>query len=149
MSVETYTSPLADEQVRNLRGKGRKAYDAFLIRLRAEGCKALQYRLTGEGLVERLCCVHLEREMRVVVAFESDSVAEVVLVAPHDENDPERNVYNLLYELAGPDAPPTRKRIKPPCCGDSGLPPTVDVGLLDDLERRARELARPARQRRH
>lgn len=149
MPVETYSSPLADEQVRNLRGESRKAYDAFLTRLRAEGCKALQYRLTGEGLVERLCCVHLEREMRVVVAFESDTVAEIVLVAPHNESDPERNVYNLLYDLAGLDAPPTRKRTKPPCCGDGGLPPTVDAELLGDLERRARELARPARRRRH
>lgn len=124
-----------------LRTQDRRAYDQFLIALRARGCEALDYRLAGEGLLERLCVVHLVRQLRVVVAFKSAQAATILLVGSHD-NDPFLDVYAQLYALAGVDNPPPEQRRKPPCCDDEdGSPPMVGIEVLEDLVRRARELS--------
>ena len=61
---------LAAAQRDALRATSRKRYDAWLARLEHEGCKVLDYRLTGE-VVERFCVSHLHGNLRVVVAFET------------------------------------------------------------------------------
>jgi hypothetical protein len=139
---------LAQQQVNNLRTRDRRAYDQFLATLRARGCEALRYRLAGEGLLERLCVVHLTGRLRVVVAFESAAAATVLLVGPHADDDPFLDVYSQLYALAGLDSPPTAQRRKPPCCeGEDRSPPILNIELLDDLVRRARELSRADKRR--
>lgn len=141
MPVAVYLTPRAQQQVSMLRTQDRKVHDQFLTALRSRGCEALDYRLTGEGLLERLCVVHLARQLRVVVAFESAGAATILLVGSHN-NDPFLDVYAQLYTLAGVNSPPPEQRRKPPCCGgEDGHPPTVDIDVLEDLIRRARELS--------
>lgn len=77
------------------------------------------YRLTGPDPLPRLCVKHLRGQDRVVVAFSAGGdEAWVLLVAPHRENDPGRNVYDLLYQLAGVQQPEQARRTKPPCCDE-------------------------------
>ena len=142
MPVDVYLTRLAEKQVTCLQRHDRRSYDEFLRQLRAQGCKALGYRLTGEGLTERLCAAHLAGPLRLVVAFEAATTATILLVAPHHSSDPHLDVYHQLYQLAGLEHPPAGRRAKPLCCGDDGIPPAVDHGVLDELERRARALAR-------
>lgn len=138
---EVFNTPLADLQIARLRAKDRTAYDNFLRELKNQGCVALGYRLTGD-VVEHLCVRHLIRNLRVVVAFMSSDEAVVLLVGPHDDNDPVRDVYTLLYQLAGLE-PPEEERTKPSCCGtEDGLPPITDQDTVDGLVRQARALTR-------
>ena len=131
-----------------MRARERRAYDQFLDTLRARGCGALRYRLSGEGLLERLCVVHLAGRMRVVVAFESASAATILLVGPHIDDDPFLDVYTQLYALADLDSPPTAQRQKPACCeSEDRSPPILNLEALDDLVRRARELSGADRRR--
>jgi len=146
--IDAFVTPLAEQQIDALRARDRRAYDEWLAMLRAHGCQALHYRLTGEDLVERLCVVHLVGPLRVVVAFQSPEIAVVVLVGPHKDDDPGIDVYTQLYGLADLDKPPTGKRTKPPCCGgQDGSPPLVDADAVDDLFRRARRLSGSDRRR--
>jgi len=48
--------------------------------LAAEGCAALAYRLAGDPPLDHLCVKHLEGHLRVIVAFESDERAWILLV---------------------------------------------------------------------
>ncbi|MEU4739957.1 hypothetical protein AB0G02_05750 [Actinosynnema sp. NPDC023658] len=86
---------------------------------------------------------HLRGPDRVVVAFPSPSTAWVLLVGPHDD-DPGRDLYEILYELAGVRPGSWEKRTKPPCCADA-TPPLADADLVDDLVARARTLAKSRR----
>ncbi|MET8451638.1 hypothetical protein [Streptomyces sp. NPDC005209] len=142
MPVTVHVTPLAKQQVADLRRAHRAAYDQFLSELRSQGCRALGYRLTGD-VVEHLCVKHLVRALRVVVAFTAKDEATIVIVGPHDDDDPHNDVYTLLYELAGLERPPQGERTKPPCCGtEDGLPPLADQSLADDLVSRCRDLTR-------
>lgn len=140
-------TPLAKQQIAGLRRTDRSSYDQFLQELRSQGCKALGYRLTGD-VVEHLCVKHLVRSLRVVVAFTAEDEATVVLVGPHQDDDPHIDVYTLLYALAGLERPPQGERKKPACCGaEDGLPPFADQDLADDLANQARALPRARGQR--
>lgn len=132
----------------SLRKKERRSYDQFLVALRAQGCAALKYRLSGNDLLSKICVTHLAGALRVVVAFSADNVANILLVAPHDDGDPFMDVYSQLYELAGLTEPPAAERTKPPCCGvGGGRPPVPDGDLLADLADRARQLSGANRRR--
>jgi hypothetical protein len=140
--VDAFLTPRAEQQKDALRTRDRKSYDEWLRSLRAEGCKALHYRLTGEDLIERLCVVHLVGSVRVVVAFQTPETAVIVLIGPHQDDNPAIDVYVELYKLAGLDRPPVGERTKPPCCGaDDEAPPLVDLKVVDDLFQRARKLS--------
>jgi hypothetical protein len=137
---------LAAEQVKTLRGRELKAFKEFYEELKQKGCRALGYRLSGGPPADRLCCRHLNDQMRAIVAFHRDgleTVATIVLVGPHDE-DPDRDVYTRLWALCDLDGPPDGPRKKPACCGDDGLPPE-DAALVQDLADRAVRLARRSR----
>lgn len=85
----------------------------------------------------------------MVVAFNAHDVATILLVGPHDDQDPFMDVYSQLSELAGLSRPAGR-RSKPPCCGAAdGKPPIPDPELLDDLVTRARQLSGAAKRRVH
>ncbi|MFB8137969.1 hypothetical protein [Streptomyces mirabilis] len=147
MPVTVSVTPLAKQQVAGLRRIHRAAYDQFLRELSSQGCKALGYRLTGD-VVEHLCVKHLVRALRVVVAFTAKDEATIVIVGPHDDDDPHNDVYTLLYELAGLERPPQGERSKPSCCStEDGLPPLADQSLADDLVSRARDLTRAGSRR--
>lgn len=140
--VETHT---ASTQAAGLRGRARIAYERFLDELAHSGCAALGYRVTGPEPLPRLCVKHLRGADRVVVAFRSPEIVWVLLVGPHDD-DPGRNLYDALYELAGVRPKLSEKRTKPRCCSDdTGAPPLADADLMDDLVQRARALARARR----
>jgi hypothetical protein len=133
-------TPRAQQQVSALRARDRKAYDQFLVALRTRGCESRHYRLAGEGLLERLCVVHLARQLRVVVTFESVEAVTILLVGPHSD-DPFLDVYTQLYSLAGIDQIPSELRRKPSCCDNDGLPPEVGTAIPGDLVQQARELS--------
>jgi len=136
--VET---PVATMQAGGLRGPARRRYEAFLDDLAAQGCAAMGYRLTGPDPLPRLCVQHLWAQDRVVVAFPAVDQAWILLVAPHRDDDPGRNVYDLLYQLAGVTPPEQARRTKPPCCDEqTSTPPPIAATELDTLVDSARRL---------
>ncbi|MBV8932307.1 MAG: hypothetical protein JOZ47_23400 [Kutzneria sp.] len=145
MAVTVYLTRCAAGQRDDLRSKQRACYEEWLARLRGDGCEAMDYRLTGE-VVDHLCVSHLRDTLRVVVAFQTAARATVLLIGPHLGDEPDVNVYDQLYELAGIPRP-TTKRAKPSCCDPGGLPPDW-TPELEDLVIRAEKLARPRRGRR-
>lgn len=148
MATSTLITDQAAQQVAQLRKKQRRSYDQFLLALRAQGCASLNYRLSGDNLLSRICVAHLSGALRVVVAFPESNVATILLVGPHDDQDPFADVYSQLYELAGLAEPPAAERTKPPCCEvEDGTPPIPDIQLLADLVGRARQLSGAAKRR--
>jgi hypothetical protein len=138
----------AAQQVGALHKKERRSYDQFLQALRAHGCASLNYRMSGDDLLSKICVAHLAGALRVVTAFSADDAATILLVGPHDDRDPFIDVYSQLYGLAGLTEPPATERTKPPCCGvQDGKPPIPDGELLTDLSGRARQLSGAAKRR--
>jgi len=134
-------TPVAERQIRGLRGPRRRAYEQFEQHLAATGCAALGYRLTGCDPLPRLCVKHLRGSDRVVVAFDG-SIAWVLLVGPHTEADQAADVYTALYDLAGISRP-EQPRTKPPCCNPTdGSAPQLEETVIDELVQRARALRR-------
>jgi hypothetical protein len=117
----------AVQQVGQLRKKERRSYDQFLLALRAHGCASLNYRLSGDDLLSKICVAHLSGPLRVVVAFSAHNVATILLVGPHVNQDPFIDVYSRLYELAGLTEPPTAQRTKSPCCGKRTASPRSPI----------------------
>jgi hypothetical protein len=99
VTIEIIATPRAQQQIDDLSRAQAKTFDAFLDDLATTGCRALAYRLTGPTPLNRMCVKHLRDSLRVVVAFETPQRAWVLLVGPHDDADPSRNVYAELYEL--------------------------------------------------
>lgn len=129
----------ADQQITGLTRRNAKAFDAFLDDLAARGCHALGYRLSGDLALDHLCVKHLRGSLRVVVAFETESKAWVLLVGPHNDKDPVLNVYAELYRLLGVEPSPDSGRDKPPCCGQPDRqPPVLGDALTDILDRAAK-----------
>ena len=134
-------TPVAERQIRGLRGPRRRAYEQFEQALAATGCAALGYRLTGEDPLPQLCVKHLRGADRVVVAFDR-RVAWVLLIGPHAAGDQAADVYTTLYELAGITRP-EQPRTKPPCCSPAdGSAPQLEETVIDELLQRARGLRR-------
>jgi hypothetical protein len=133
--VAVQATPIAEQQIARLRGRPKSSFDTWLARLKTSGCAALTYRLSGAD-IERLCVFHLYGELRVIVAFATPDHAVVLLVGPHDDADPDVDVYTQLYDLMAipiPDGP----RDKPSCCGTDGPPLWgEEAELLADLFRR-------------
>ena len=142
--LDVRQTPTATTQVAGLRGRAKKAYEAFLDEVSAQGCAAMAYRLTGPQPLEQLCVKHLRGPDRVVVAFVGDE-AWVLLVGPHRHDDPRIDVYTALYELAGVEPEDQTKRTKPSCCDSAGQPPEVSSAEVDALVGRARSLGRRSR----
>jgi hypothetical protein len=148
VATSTLITERAAQQAGQLRKKERRSYDQFLLALRAHGCASLNYRLSGDDLLSKICVAHLSGSLRVVVAFSAHNVATILLAGPHDDQDPFMDVYSQLYELAGLTEPPIAGRTKPPCCGEEdGKPPVPDSELLADLVGRARQLSGAAKRR--
>jgi hypothetical protein len=99
----------------------------------------MSYRLTGADPLPRLCVRHLRGADRVVVAFEEQDRAWIVLVGPHTESR-QSNVYELLYRLIGATVEPAERRTKPPYCDADGAEPVSDQDLVSQFARRTREV---------
>lgn len=147
MPTRVTETPVATRLASRLRGPARRAYETFLDELTARGCAALGYRLTGPDPLPRLCVRHLRAQDRVVVAFPTADEAWILLVAPHHDDDPGRNVYDLLYQLADVQPPDQAQRTKPPCCNEQDdTPPAIPLDELDTLIDSARRLVHRNRQ---
>jgi hypothetical protein len=139
MVAEVLATPRAEQQVDGLSRRNARVFDRFLNELAGGGCRALAYRLSGEEPVDHLCVRHLSGSLRVVVAFETPQRAWILLVGPHDDQDPVLNVYAELYRLLGVEPPSDAGRSKPPCCGEpEGLPPVLGDAMADILGRAAK-----------
>jgi len=129
----------ADQQIAGLDRTHAKAFGEFLDDLAARGCKALGYRLSGPAPVDHMCVKHLRDSLRVVVAFEGQQRAWILLVGRHDDQDPVLNVYAELYRLLGIEPPDGAGRDKPPCCDQStDLPPVLGAAVTEFVDRAAK-----------
>ena len=130
MTTEIIATSRAEQQIATLSRTHAKALDVFIDELGPNGCRALGYRLTGQTPLDRICVKHLRDNLRAVVAFEKPERIWILLVGPHDDKDPNRDVYTELYAILGVEPPNAGRRAKPSCCGEDGQPP---AGLGDDL----------------
>ncbi len=81
----------------------------------------------------------------MVLLFPAEDEVAVLLVGPHDRENPDLDVYRRLYEALGVEVPDDEHR-RPACCED-GLPP-VDPELLERLIDRTKELTQQRRRAR-
>lgn len=114
---------------------------AAIEALERSGCESAGYRLTGAG-VEHFCVVHLWGRWRLLLGFSDPTVAVIIDVGEHRDEDPARDVYHRLYEALAVD-PPSQPRDKPPCCDETG--PPVDDAQLETIEDGYRALTRRRR----
>lgn len=139
MPTEVLVTSRADQQIASLTRRNTRTLDGFLDDLAARGCQALTYRLSGDAPIDHICVKHLRGSLRVVVAFETPGRAWVLLVGPHDDQDPVVNVYAELYRLLGFEPTPESRRDKPPCCDPAaGQPPVLGDALAEILDRAAK-----------
>lgn len=126
---DVWPTPIATDDFETLPKDVDKVVGQKLRQLRLQGCAAADYRLSGAD-VEHICIVRLPRRHRMVIAFPGEEEVAVLLVGPHDETNPEVNVYTRLYESLGIEVPEGERR-KPPCCSDDQ--PPVDAELVDSF----------------
>lgn len=89
--------------------------------------------------MDHLCVKHLRDTLRVVVAFEGQQRAWILLVGRHDDQDPVLNIYAELYRLLGVEPPDSAGRDKPPCCDQStDLPPVLGAAVIEFAVRAAK-----------
>jgi len=139
VTTEVIATPRADQQIAGLDRTHARAFGEFLDDLAARGCKALGYRLSGPAPVDHLCVKHLRDSLRVVVAFEGQQRAWILLVGRHDDQDPVMNVYAELYRLLGVEPPDSAGRDKPPCCDKAtDLPPVLGAAVNEVVDRSAK-----------
>lgn len=143
MPVEVRLTARSEQQIARLRRRSVARFEQFLDDLAARGCAALGYRLTGPLPLDHLCVRHLDGLLRVVVGFLSPDQAWILLVGPHDDGDPDIDVYTALYELAGVKPADNARRDKPPCCTGTGQVTAPTLGAdVEALASRARRLRR-------
>jgi hypothetical protein len=108
--------------------------------LRAQGCEAAGYRLTGERLMH-VCCRHLYGNDRLLAVWPAQDRVVVVLIGPHIREA--GDVYDQMTEALGLEVPP-EERAKPPCC-EQGVPPGDEAAaeeIVDAVEAVARRRRR-------
>ena len=66
----------------------------------------------------------------MLLGFRDPTVAVIIDVGEHRDEEPERDVYRRLYEALALD-PPIEPRDKPPCCDEDG--PPVEEAKLDEI----------------
>jgi hypothetical protein len=137
VSFSVSITPTGRRSVDALRGKVLRSFDNAVERLASEGCKAGDYRLTGE-VIEHICSVQLYGRHRALVCFPDEESIVVLLVGEHLHDNPEADIYRSLYRLLELPEPST-KRTKPPCCDEAEMAP-VDPELLDLFQAGARTL---------
>jgi hypothetical protein len=133
------------EDLKGLKGAQKKAAQEARAELERSGCAAAHYRLSGAA-VERICVMKLRDNWRMLILFPASSEVAILLVGPHERENPDLDVYRRLYALLGVSVPDDEHR-KPACCDDDGQAP-VDPDLVDEITDRTRDLAREERRSR-
>ena len=101
-----------------LRGDSAAAFERLTTALKAQACKAAGYRLLGrDGAWSEYCCVHLDRQWRVILTFDEEG-GQIVHIGRHDGP---AFYASLATEYGISSAGRTRDQ-KPDCCGDEGWP---------------------------
>jgi hypothetical protein len=101
--------------------------------------------MSGES-VEHICVKHLRYDLRVLVCFAGDEIW-VLLVGPHSRSASE-NTYDLIAAATGSEGDPPTRRLKPPCCEETGDPPELQQESVESIIEGLQHLSRRARQRR-
>src|SRR5664279_2803647 len=117
---DVWPTPTAAEDLSELRGEHAQAAKEARALLEKSGCKAAHYRLSGKG-VEHVCVLKLRDNWRMLLMFPAADEVAILLVGPHERENPEINVYTRLYEALGIGVPHVEHR-RPPCCA-AGQPP--------------------------
>ena len=105
-----------------LRGDSADRFEKLRVALKAQACKAAGYRLLArDGGWSEYCCVHLDRDWRVILTFDEDG-GQIVHIGRHDGPA----FYALLADEYGISGSGQRREQKPDCCGQDGWP---SVGL--------------------
>lgn len=111
-------TPTAQAVRQALRGDSEERFEQLRAALKAQACKAGGYRLLArDGGWSRFCCVHLDRQWRVIVTFDEEG-SQILHIGEHD--GPE--FYRALsadYDIA---AIGQARDEKPDCCGEDGWP---------------------------
>jgi hypothetical protein len=140
-AFDVWPTPVAAEDLKQLRGPHAEAAKQARRALERSGCAAAHYRLSGAN-VEHICVLKLRDNWRMLVFFPSPEEVAILLVGPHERENPELDAYRRLYALLGVDVPDDEHR-RPPCCEKGEAP--IDPDLLERITDRARELARSQR----
>ena len=139
--VRVNLTQLAAEDRRRLSGQLLKRVEQKLDELVAQGCAEAGYRLQGAA-VERICAVHVGANMRLLSAFPAPGEIWVLLIGPHEDQNPNVDVYRSLYRALGlDDYPPGNPEHPDDCCLEDGYPP-VDSEVLDRFLQGSQDLAR-------
>lgn len=140
-NFDVWPTATAAEDLRALRGKQAEAFKNARAELERVGCRAAHYRLSGAD-VEHICVLKLRDNWRVLVFFPAENQVAILLVGPHDRENPQLDAYARLYRLLGVEVPDDEHR-RPPCCADDQ--PPVDPDLLDRAIDRTKLLTRDKR----
>lgn len=120
-----------------LRGDSVDEFEKLRTALKAQACRVAGYRLLArDGGWSEFCCVHLDREWRVILTFD-DEGTQILVIGEHD--GPE--FYRRLAADYDISEIGVERDQKPDCCGNGGWP---SVGLSRAQKRAA---GAPARQR--
>lgn len=128
-AFDVWPTRLGASDLAALRGAQAKAAKRAIIELERSGCAAAHYRLSGAG-VERICVRRLRDNWRMVLSFPAAEEIAIVLVGPHERENPDLDVYLRLYAALGIEVPDAEHR-RPKCCSD-GEPP-VDAEYFEQV----------------
>ena len=116
-------------------GRERRAYDAAVVALKGEGCRAAGKRLASiEAGDYPLCQRSLYGAWRMITAYPPNGTIVIVVVARHAGRE---NPIAALAQIFPGLSPIGRRRShQPQCCEDPAKPPALTAeleGMLFDL----------------
>lgn len=117
-----------------LKGNARKRYEAFLVELAAQGCKAGGTRLRVEDDdASRYCARAFYGRWRAHLVFEDAKTIVVFAVMEHTKSsNPKRVIAEVLPEVS---VVGVKRSDRPPCCEDfDDSPPPIDQDKVDLIE---------------
>jgi hypothetical protein len=117
-----------------LKGTARKRYEAFLVDLAAQGCKAGGKRLRVQGdEVSHYCARGFYARWRAHLVFEDATTIVVFAIMQHTESsNPKKAIAEVLPEVSTIGV---KRSEQPPCCEDfDDPPPALDQDKVDLIE---------------
>jgi hypothetical protein len=138
-AFDVWPTRLGAADLAALRGAHAKAAKRAITELGRSGCAAAHYRLSGDG-VERICVRRLRDNWRMVLSFPASDEVAIVLVGPHERENPDLDIYMRLYAALGIEVPDAEHR-RPACCCD-GAPPVHAESFEQILEATKRAAGR-------
>lgn len=120
-AFDVWPTPIAAEDLKQLRGPHADAAKQARKDLERSGCTAAHYRLSGTD-VEHICVRRLRDNWLMILFFPGPREVAILLVGPHERENPEIDAYRRLYELLGVEVPEdevARARSRRPKRGDT------------------------------